>query len=974
MRPSALLPLAALTLVAHAQVAHAQPVDPALLNGLRWRCIGPFRGGRTVAVCGVPSKPGLFYMAPNNGGVWKSTDYGHAWKPIFDGQPTGSVGALAVAPSNPDVIYVGSGEGLHRPDLSVGDGVYKSTDGGRTWTNMGLKDAQQIPEVIVDPRDPDRVFVAAMGHPYGANAERGVFRSLDGGKTWTRVLFKDERTGAVGLAFHPTDPRILYASLWSEQHAPWENGIFRGAHSGLWKSEDGGDTWRPLTKGLPTPEQGLGRIGFAIAPSDPARIYAQVDAGKLTGTYRSDDGGESWTRVNGEPRVSGRGDDFAEVRVDPKDKDTVYAANTSLYRSSDGGRTFKALKGAPGGDDYHRIWIHPSDPRQMILGVDQGATVTVNGGETWSSWYNQPTAQFYHVITDHRFPYWVYGGQQESGSVGIRSRGDHGAISFRDWQPVGAEEYGYIAPDPLDPDVIFGGKLTRFDFRTGQAQDVSPAPLRAPYRFLRTAPVIFSPADPKTLFYAGNVVFRTRDGAKTWEVISPDLTRTELPPPPSVGAYATTDAARIKPRGVVYALTPSPRDANRLWAGTDDGLIHLTTDGGKSWTNVTPPQLKPWMKVSQLEAGHFDAQVCYAAINTLRLDDLRPLILRTKDGGKTWQPITEGLPSDAPSNTVREDPKKPGLLFAGTERTVHVSFDDGAHWQPLTRNLPATSIRDLVIQGDDVVVGTHGRSFWILDGIAPLRQMAPASGTKDPFLFQPPDAVRVRRNLNPDTPLPPEEPVGENPPDGALIDYALPSSFTGAVELEILDASGTLVRRVRSDEATASLDEKAFNVPLHWLARSRCLETGPGAHRFLWDLRHAPPAALEREPPISAISGATPLEPEGALVPPGTYTVRLKAGGQTQTRSLTVMMDPRVKTSLADLRAAHGLALRLAAGLEASAAGVKAGGPQAGDFEQVHQTLARLYGFVQEADAAPTAAVAKAAEEALAKLEKLLHP
>jgi hypothetical protein len=969
MTPRALLPLATLALV-----AQAQPVDPSLLNGLRWRCIGPFRGGRTVAVAGVPSKPGLFYMAPNNGGVWKSTDYGRVWKPIFDGQPTGSVGALAVAPSNPDVIYVGSGEGLQRPDLSVGDGVYKSTDGGRTWTNMGLRDAQQIPEVIVDPADPDRVFVAALGHPYGANAERGVFRSLDGGKTWKRVLFKDERTGAVALAFHPKDPRVLYAALWSQQHAPWENGIFKGTQSGLWKSEDGGDTWRPLTKGLPTPEQGLGRIGFAIAPSDPSRIYAQVDAEKLTGTYRSDDGGESWTRVNGEARVSGRGDDFAEVRVDPKDRDTVYAANTSMYRSTDGGRTFTAIKGAPGGDDYHRIWIQPSDPRQMILGADQGATITVNGGETWSSWYNQPTAQFYHVSTDHRFPYWVYGGQQESGSAGVRSRGDHGAISFRDWQPVGAEEYGYIAPDPLDPNIIYGGKLTRFDFRTGQTQDVSPAPLRAPYRFLRTAPVIFSPADPKTLFYAGNVVFRTRDGATTWEVISPDLSRESLPPPPSLGPYADTPAAKIQRRGVVYALAPSHRDVNRLWAGTDDGLIHLTKDGGKTWSNVTPPQLKPWMKVSQLEASRFDEDTCYAAINTLRLDDLRPHLLRTRDGGRTWQEINEGLPPNAPTNTVREDPKRRGLLFAGTERTVHVSFDDGAHWQPLTRNLPATSIRDLVIQGDDVVVGTHGRSFWILDSISPLRQMGEAVSAQGPFLFQPPEAVRVRRNLNTDTPLPPEEPVGENPPDGAVLDYVLPSGAHGAVELEILDAAGALVRRVRSDAAPEALDEKAFNVPRHWLARSRRLEDGSGAHRFVWDLRHAPPATLDREPPISAITGATPLEPEGALVPPGTYTVRLRAGGQTLGRSLTVTMDPRVKTPEAGLRAAHALALRLAVGLEASAKGARAQGPRAQDFDKVHRDLARLYGFVQEADAAPTAAVVRAAEEALARLGKLQAP
>lgn len=961
--------LPALCLVLAAQ---AQTVDPALLNGLRWRCIGPFRGGRTVAVCGVPSKPGLFYMAPNHGGVWRSTDYGRVWKPIFDGQPTGSVGALAVAPSNPDVIYVGSGEGLQRPDLSVGDGVYKSTDGGKTWTNMGLKDAQQIPEVIVDPQNPDRIFVAALGHPYGANAERGVFRSLDGGRTWKKVLYKDERTGAIGLAFHPANPRILYASLWSQQHAPWENGIFKGAGSGLWKSEDGGDTWRPLTKGLPTPEQGLGRIGFAIAPSDPARIYAQVDAGKLTGTYRSDDAGESWIRVNDETRVSGRGDDFAEVRVDPKDKNSVYAANTSLYKSMDGGKTFHALKGAPGGDDYHRVWIHPEDPKQMILGADQGATLTVNGGETWSSWYNQPTAQFYHVSTDHQFPYRVYGGQQESGSVAIRSRGDHGAISFRDWQPVGVEEYGYVAPDPLDPNLVYGGKLTRFDFRTGQTQDVSPTPLRGSVRFLRTAPVLFSPVDPKTLFYAGNVVFRTSTGGQAWEAISPDLTRRELPPPPSVGAYAETPAARITPRGVVYALAPSPRDVNRLWAGTDDGLLHLTKDGGKSWSDITPPQLKPWMKVSQLEASHFDEDTCYAAINTLRLDDLRPHLLRTKDGGKTWQEITEGLPPDAPSNTVREDPKRRGLLFTGTERTVHVSFDDGGHWQPLTRNLPSTSIRDLVVHGDDLVVGTHGRSFWILDGIEPLRQLDAATPSPDVVLFQPATAIRVRRNLNTDTPLPPEEPVGENPPDGALLDYALKADAGTPLTLEILDAEGRLVRRFRSDLPARPVDGKSLNVPMHWIAAPGGLPTGAGAHRFVWDLRHEPPAALEPGPPISAITGATPLEPEGVLVPPGAYTARLEAAGRTLRRTFAVAMDPRVSTSPADLRRAYALALRLAEGMDLSARAAAGPGPAKAGLEKIHRELARLYGFVQEADAAPTPAVERAAALALERLKELL--
>ncbi|HJU84213.1 MAG TPA: hypothetical protein VJ600_08375, partial [Holophagaceae bacterium] len=574
-------PLALLLCASAALTALAQPYDPALFRDLRWRCIGPFRGGRTVAATGVPGRPGLFYMAPNNGGIWKSNDYGHTWKPIFDGQPTGSIGALAVAPSNSDVIYAGSGEGLQRPDLSVGDGLYKSTDAGRTWTHLGLRDAQQIGAILVDPKNPDRLFVAVLGHPYGPNAERGVFRSLDGGKTFAKVLYKDVDTGAEALAFDPSNPQIVYADLWAARQAPWENGDFRGPNSGLYKSTDGGGTWKAIGQGLPGAREGLGRIGFAIAPSDRRRVYAQVEATQGRGTYRSDDGGEHFIKVNEEERVSGRGDDFAEIRVHPKDPDTVFAANTSTYRSTDGGKSWTAIKGAPGGDDYHTIWIDPADPRIMLLGADQGATLTVNGGETWSSWYNQPTAQFYHVITDDQFPYWVYGGQQESGSVGIRSRGDHGAISFRDWLPVGVEEYGYVAPDPLNPDLIYGGKATVFDRRTGQTRDVSPDPLRLQgHRFLRTEPLIFSPVDKRTLYLAGEVLFKTTDGGEHWDIISPDLSRPATPaPPPNVGAFAPQ--AKIGRRGVIYALAPSFKDLNHLWAGTDDGLIHTTWDGGK---------------------------------------------------------------------------------------------------------------------------------------------------------------------------------------------------------------------------------------------------------------------------------------------------------------------------------------------------------------------------------------------------------
>ena len=880
----------------------AQQLSPKLYEGIRWRSIGPFRGGRTVAVTGVPGKPNVFYMAPNNGGVWKSDDYGRTWNPIFDGQPTGSIGALALAPSNPQIIYVGSGEGLRRPDLSVGDGIYKSSDGGQSWQHLGLRDAQQIGAIIVDPHDPNRLFVAALGHPYGPNPERGVFRSLDGGASWQKVLYKDDNTGAIDLAFDPSSPQIVYADMWSSRRPPWTTGGgYNGPGSGLYKSTDGGANWKQLTGGLPTEKDKLGRIGIGIAPSDANRIYAWVDAPKLGGIYRSDDAGENWQRVNEEQRIGGRGDDFACVRVDPKNKDIVYAANTSTYRSADAGKNFIAIKGAPGGDDYHTIWINPENPDIIALASDQGLTLSVNGGQTWSSWYNQPTAQFYHVITDNQFPYWVYGGQQESGSAGTASRSDFGEITFREWYPVGTEEYGYVAPDPLDPNFIYGGKATCYDRTTGQTRDISPVVLRTgQYRFNRTAPLIFSAADPHALYLGSNVLFKTTNGGQSWDIISPDLTREDPGVPPNLGVFVGSDPAKGKHRGVIYSIAPSPKDANLIWIGTDDGLIQVTHDGGKNWQNATPPELTPWSKLAQMDASHSDTATVYAAVNRFRLDDLHPYIYRTHDDGKTWQKVVTGLPENEPVNTVREDPERKGLLFAGTERSVYFSFDDGDHWQSLQLNLPATSIRDLVIHQDDVVVGTHGRSFWILDNITPLRQLNTQVADADAHLFAPQLTYRMRRNNNTDTPLPPEEPAGQNPPDGAMLDYTLKSS--APVTLEIFDEAGKLVRRFSSTDKPEPVDPKELPVPTYWIRPPQILSSEPGMHRFVWDLHYPPPDSLEHEYPISAIYHDTPRYPLGPAVLPGNYNVKLTVAGKSYARPLIIKMDPRVKTAPDGLR------------------------------------------------------------------------
>ena len=983
---------------------------------MKWRCIGPHRGGRTVGAVGVPQQPNVFYIGVNNGGVWKTTDYGRTWFPIFDDQPTGSIGDVIVAPSNPNVIYVGSGEGLQRPDLSVGDGIYKSTDAGKTWTNMGLKNAQQIGGLAIDPANENKVFVAALGHPYGPNEERGVYRTTDGGKTWERVLYKDENTGAIQVTIDPNNSNIVFADMWAGRQGPWENGAWNGKESGLFKSTDGGTTWRKITKGLPTTEQGLGRIGFCIAPSDSKRMYATVDAGREGGIFRSDDAGESWYRIQTDNRYWGRASDFAEVKVDPKNADIVYSANIVAWKSIDGGKTFAAFRGAPGGDDYHRIWINPNNPDIILLASDQGAIITVNGGQTFSSWYNQPTAQFYHVSTDNAFPYNVYGGQQESGSVGIVSRGNDGNITYREWHPVGVEEYGYVAADPIDPNIIYGGKITRHNKRTGQTQNIAPEAVRSgKYRFVRTAPVLFNPIDKKTLYYAGNTLFKTTNGGHSWQVISPDLTRETYDIPSSVGIYTTNEMKTMPRRGVIYTVAPSYQDVNTIWCGTDDGLIHVTRDGGKTWKNVTPPEITSWSKVSLMDASHFDANAVYAAVNRIRCDDMRPHIYKTKDGGNTWKEIVNGLPND-PINVVREDPVRKGLLFAGSERAVYVSFDDGENWQNLRLNMPATSIRDLVIKDDDIVVGTHGRSFWILDNITPLRQLNNVTIKQPDVLYKPQTAYRVRWNMYTDTPVPQEEAAGDNPPDGAIIDYYLDKKAQNIIlTIEKSNSapheSGQKVDAPIVFRKFTNLDSLYkpgnVNIPHYWIRPQQILSPEAGHHRFIWDLKYAP-LNIPPSYPISATFMNTAPDQTAPWVLPGTYTVKLVIDGTVYTQTFTVKMDPRVKVSVKDLETQHDLSrqcyegrkecMKILEGIgayrsqlknqiintsaatagdlnkkdkEAAALETTPQGSQAESFTKVNGEFASIFNILQDSDTTPTTQVIEAFKEANAGFKEL---
>jgi photosystem II stability/assembly factor-like uncharacterized protein len=881
--------------------ATAQETLPDLSQALHWRNIGPYRGGRTRAVAGVPSEPNVFYIGAVDGGVWKTDDYGRTWRPIFNHEATGSIGALFVAPSDPNIVYAASGEGLHRPDLSVGNGIYKSTDAGKTWTHLGLREGQQIPELAVDPHDPNRIFAAVAGHPYGPNEERGIFRSTDGGQNWEKVLYKDEYTGGDDVLIDPSNPQIVYATMWQAEEGPWENGSWEGPNGGIFKSTDGGSNWTKLTNGLPADAN---QAHIAISPSNPQILFASVAFGREVKLYKSEDGGASWTVATDDSRPAERigGGDLPEPAIDPKNPDVIYMTSIVTWRSMDGGKTWAGIRGAPGGDDYQNIWINPNDPNIILLASDQGAIISVNRGKTWSSWYNQSTAQMYHVNADNAFPYRLCSGQQESGSACVASRGNDGEITIREWHPVAAEEYGYAVPDPLDPDIVFGGKLTRYDRRTGQAQNVMPEPLRSKdFRVVRTEPIVFSPENPHIMYFASNTLWKTMDSGMHWTQISPDLTRKTYEVPASVGKYSTEKSAQPIQRGVIYAVSPSPLDINMIWAGTDDGQVQVTRDGGKTWTNVTPPTLQPFQKVSTIDAGHFDAQTAYAAINTLRLDDLHPHILRTHDGGKTWTEIVNGIPSDEDVNVVREDPKRKGLLFAGTEDAVYYSLDDGDQWQSLRLNMPATSIRDLIIKNDDLCVATHGRGFWILDDITPLRQMNAQVTSSTAFLFKPELTYRVRWDTYPDTPLPPDFPAGQNPLDGAIIDYYLGSAASSPVTLEIRDSAGKVVRRYSSEDKPQPIDPEHLQIPAYWVRPPQWLSNEPGMHRFLWDMHYTPVPGIAPSYPISAVPHDTAPSPTSPWVMPGQYTVALTVGGHTYTQSLMIKMDPRVKTPMVGL-------------------------------------------------------------------------
>jgi photosystem II stability/assembly factor-like uncharacterized protein len=993
----------------------AQQTSP--MPDMRWRMIGPFRGGRTRAVAGVPDQPNVFYIGQVNGGVWKSTDYGRTWNPIFDAQDTQSVGAIAVAPSDSNIVYVASGEGLHRPDLSIGDGIYRSADAGKTWAHLGLQRGEQIPALVVDPTNPNRLFAAVLGHPYGPNEERGIFRSDDGGKTWKKVLYKDDRTGGSDVILDPKNPRIVYASLWEDTLGPWEDANqYSGTHGGLFKSIDGGDTWKQLTKGLPDE---LVQINVAIAASDPQRLYATLQtktesayaSSRGLGVYRSDDAGASWQKITDDPRPAMKigGGDLSVPVVDPKNPDTLYVTSLVTCRSTDGGKTWISLRGAPGGDDYQNMWINPLNPRILLLVSDQGAVITVNGGESWGSWYNQPTAQLYHVAATDTFPYLVCAGQQESGSVCTSTRGNDGYISYREWHPAGIIEYGYAAPDPLHPEIIYGAgrtEVSRYNSITGEVQNVTPLPARKrDFRADRSEPILFSPVDPHTMYYASNHLFKTSNYGHTWQTISPDLSQEKSGQPESLPPL--TPEQQAQRRGVIYSVAASYKTTQTIWAGTDDGLVWITRDGGTNWSNVTPPGLSAWSKIAQIDASRFDDDTAYVAVNRLRIDDQHPYAFRTHDGGKTWQSIGAGLPDDAPVDAVRADPMQPGLLYAATERAAWASFDEGAHWRPIQYNLPHTSMRDLLVKDDDLIVATHGRSFWILDDVAPLRQLAADAGEKTAMLFKPVATWRVRSAEYTDTPVPPDEPMGENPPDGAIIDYNL-ASDAHEVTLEVLDRDGKVLRSYSSkDPVTPTPEEMKKNlIPPYWPLVHGPLPVAAGMHRWVWDLRSTTPTATRYDYPISAAPYRTPLRPQGPLVLPGDYTVRFTVDGKSESQTVTVKLDPRVHTAPADLESLHSAQMTMAealdsvakADLAAHAVAEQIAAPKnaslsvqlapfsdalkailTGDpakhkpgIDAVNGEVGQLYGELEQADGVPTEALLAAATDAQGELKEVL--
>ncbi|HEV2386036.1 MAG TPA: hypothetical protein VGS20_02160 [Candidatus Acidoferrales bacterium] len=885
-------------------LAQSETYSESLYSGMQWRLVGPFRGGRVEAVTGIPGDPFTYYMGTVGGGMWKTTDAGLTWDPLWNKGSVFSIGAVAVAYSQPDTVYVGTGEACPRGDMAYGDGIYKSTDGGKTWQHIGLDDTRHIGKILVDPKDPNRVFAAALGHVYGPNTERGVFRSTDGGRTWTKVLYKNDTTGAADLIFDPTNSQTLYAAMWTVQRTPWSLTSGGSPDDGLYKSTDGGDTWQKL--GGPGWPQGiLGKIGVAVSGANPNRVYALVEAtGAQKGLYRSEDGGASWQFVNRRHDLIQRPWYFTHLWADPKNADVIYIQDMGVFRSTDAGKTFATISTVPHGDN-HALWIDPTNSSRMIIGNDGGATISNNYGKTWTTVYNQPTAQFYHIAADNRFDYRVYAAQQDNSTLSIATRTRHGGITGADYYPVGGGESAYIFPSPADPDIVFAtdkeiSYIKRFDKRIEQDQDISEWPISvdgwgadvAKYRFNWTEPIAMSPFDPHTLYHAGNVLFKSTDDGQTWTIISPDLTRNDKSKQRRSGGPITGDNATIEYYDVIYSVVESPLQKGLIWAGTDDGLVWLTRDGGAHWENVTPKDLPEWSKVSLIEASPHDAGAAYLAVNRYKNGDLKPYAWKTGDYGKTWTSIAAGIPEGSFVRAVREDPVRRGLLFAGTEEGIYVSFDDGAHWQSLQLNLPVASVRDLIIHGDDLVVATHGRSIWSLDDITPLRQASLQVADSDIYLFQPQVSYRVRRGggFN----LAGGGPVGKNPPDGAVIDYYFKNAPAGEVSLEILDSQGKLVRRFSSKPQVRAATEGEPG--LGYAAAAPPLPIQPGMNRYVWNLRYEAPEPLATGP-HPALGGAA----LGPLALPGGYQVRLTANGETLTQSLVVRMDPEVKTSEADL-------------------------------------------------------------------------
>ena len=877
--------------------------DEKLWSGMKWREIGPFRGGRGVAIEGVPGEPNTYYFGAVAGGVWKTTDGGANWKPMFDKQhSTSSIGALAVAPSDHNTIYAGAGESALRGNITYGDGVYKSVDGGRNWRNVGLKDSRHIGAIIVHPENPDIVFVAALGHAYGPNDERGIFRTTDGGKTWAKVLSKDENTGAIDVVFDPHNPNTLFAALWQVRRQPWffSSG---GEGSGLYRSTDGGNTWQHL-QGHGLPDGILGRIGVTVSGADSDRVYAIIEA-KEGGIFKSEDGGDNWTKINDDLRFRQRAWYFSKIYADPRAVDTLYVLNTGLFRSVDGGKTFNLLPARHG--DHHGLWIDPKDPQRIANAHDGGASVSIDGGETWSTVDNQPTAQFYHVAVDNAFPYHIYGAQQDNSNVGIASRGESGVITREDWFQAGGGECGFVVPDPRDWHIIYSnneGFITRYDKTAEQYQDVSVWPLDnsghgasdLKHRFQWISPLLLSSHDPDTIYTAGEAVFKSTDQGHTWTAISEDLTRNDKSKQKPSGGPIQNDITSIEYYDTIFALAESPLKKGMLWAGTDDGLLHVTTDDGATWARVTP-NMPEWSHVSLIDPSHFDAGSAYVAVDRHRLDDFKPYIFKTNDTGRNWTAITNGIPDGAYVRAVREDPKRRGLLYAGTELGVYVSFDDGGHWQSLQLNLPTSPIHDLVVKDDDLVVATHGRSFWVLDDLTPLRQVNDQIAHADMNLYQPQTAVRLHYPEEIDT----HQAAGTNPPPGAIIDYYFKDAPKGEVTLEIFDAQGKPVRHLSSKE------KGGHEQPPEWPDQVEAPKTIPakeGMNRFAWDLRYDEPV----QTPGAFYYGSGP---RGALALPGDYQLRLKANGKSQMVPLRLAIDPRLKDAEEGMKKSFALSVRV---------------------------------------------------------------